>query len=95
MPIGCQDGIIIVHKSFSHQIFFFCQYTLALVAHLLNKLNASSQIHAKVNELPVNSLLLVLFLLEDKHVMVEELLQFFIGEVDTQLFQTVVLQRKR
>ena len=58
---------------------------------LLNQLNASGQIHAKVDERPNNALLLVLLLLQDKHVVVEKLLQFFIGEVDTQLLHAVVL----
>ena len=59
--------------------------------HLLNKLNAGSQVHAEVNELPDDALLLVLLLLQDEHGVVEELLQFLIGEVDTQLFQCVEL----
>ena len=58
---------------------------------LLNQLNAGSQVHAKVNERPNNALFLVLLLLQDEHGMVEELLQFFIGEVDTQLLHAVVL----
>ena len=56
-----------------------------------NQLNAGSQVHAKVNERPNNALFLVLLLLQDKHGVVEELLQFFIGEVDTQLLHAVVL----
>jgi len=59
--------------------------------HLLNKLNAGSQVHAKVNESPDNALLLVLLLLQDEHGVVEELLQFLIGEVDAQLLHAVVL----
>lgn len=62
-----------------------------LKAHLLNKLNAGSQIHTEVNELPDNTLLLVLFLLQDEHVVVKELLQFLIGEVNAQLLHAVVL----
>ncbi len=61
------------------------------MAYLLNKLNTGCQIHSKVYELPVYSLLLVLFLFKHKHVMVEELLQFFIGEVDAQLLQAIEL----
>ena len=59
--------------------------------YLFNQLNAGSQVHAKVNELPDDTLLLVLFLLQDKHMVVEELLQFLIGEVDAQLLHAVVL----
>ena len=60
--------------------------------YLLNELNAGSQVHPKVNELPFNSLPLVLLLLQHEHVVVEELLQFLIGEVDAQLLQAVELQ---
>ena len=63
-----------------------------LTAHLLYKLNAGSQVHTEVNELPDNALFLVLLLLQDKHVVVEELLQFLIGEVDAELLQAVELQ---
>ncbi len=62
--------------------------------YLLNELNAGSQVHTKVNELPFNSLFLVLFLLQYKHVMVEKLLQFFIGKVDAQLLQAVELKKR-
>ena len=59
--------------------------------HLLNQLNAGSQVHAEVNELPFNAFFLVLLLFQDKHVVVEELLQFLIGEVDAELLQAVEL----
>ena len=59
--------------------------------YLLNQLNAGSQVHPKVNECPFNSFLLVLLLLQHEHVVVEELLQFLIGEVDTQLLKAVEL----
>ena len=57
-------------------------YSYNIQLYLLNKLNAGSQVHAKVNELPDDTLLLVLLLLQDEHVVVEELSQFLIGEVD-------------
>ena len=60
--------------------------------YLLNESNASLEIHAEVNELPDDAFLLVLLLLEDEHVMVEELLQTLVGVVDAQLFERVVLQ---
>jgi len=59
--------------------------------YLLNELNAGSQIHPKVNECPFNSFLLVLLLLQHEHVVVEELLQFLIGEVDAQLLKAIEL----
>ena len=64
---------------------------ITLTTDLLNKFNAGSQVHTKVNELPFNSFFLVLLLLQDKHVVVEELLQFLIGEVDAELLQAVEL----
>ena len=59
--------------------------------YLLDQLNTSLEVHTEVNELPINTLSLVLFLLQDKHVVVEELLQFLIGEVNTQLLKSVIL----
>lgn len=41
----------------------------------------------------MNALLLVLFLLQHKHVVVEELLQFLIGEVNAKLFEPIVLRK--
>ena len=60
-------------------------------AYSFNHLNTSQEIHAEINESPVNTLFLVFFLFKNEHVMVEELLQLFVGEVDTQLFETVEL----
>lgn len=59
--------------------------------YLFNKLNTGSQVHTEVDELPLNTFLLVLFLLEDEHVVVEELLESLVGVVDTQLLEAVVL----
>lgn len=50
------------------------------------------QIHAKVNECPFDAFALVLFLLQNEHVMVKELLKFLVGEVNAELFKTVELQ---
>jgi hypothetical protein len=49
------------------------------------------KVHAKINECPLDSLSLVLLLLQHEHMMVEELLKFLVGEVDTQLLETIVL----
>ena len=57
-------------------------YSYNIQLYLFNKINAGSQVHAEVNELPDDTLLLVLLLLQDEHVVVEELSQFLIGEVD-------------
>ncbi len=62
--------------------------------NFFNELYAGGEVHPKVNEHPLDALLLVLFLLQHKHVVVEKLLQFLVGEIDTQLFQAVKLQIK-
>jgi hypothetical protein len=49
------------------------------------------QVHAKINEGPFDSFSLVFLLLQHEHVMVEELLKFLVGEVDTQLLEAVEL----
>lgn len=59
--------------------------------YLLEQIDSLLEIHAKVNERPLNALALVLLLLEDEHMVVEELLQFLVGEVDAQLLEAVEL----
>ena len=59
--------------------------------YLLNQINASLQVHAKINEGPLDSLSLVFLLFQHEHVMVEELLKFLVREVDTQLLEAVEL----
>jgi len=56
-----------------------------------DEVNAGLEIHAEVDELPLNAFLLVLLLLKNEHVMVEELLQTLVGVVDAQLLKRVVL----
>ncbi len=65
---------------------------MILCMYLLNEINAGLQIKAEVNELPFDPLLLVLFLFEHEHVVVEELLELLVGEVDAQLLKGVHLQ---
>ena len=60
--------------------------------YLFNKIDTGLQVHTEVDKLPLDTLLFVFFLFQDKHVVVEELLQSFIGVVDTQLFECVVLE---
>ena len=55
---------------------------MATVCYLLEQLDTGLQIQAEVDEDPVDALLLVLFLLQHKHVVVEELLQLLVGEID-------------
>lgn len=47
------------------------------------------EVKPKIDELPLDVLLPVLFLLQHKHVVVEELLELLIGEVDAQLLEGV------
>merc|ERR1719282_1169545 len=62
-------------------------------AHLfLNQLNGGQQVHAKIDKGPLDTLLLVLFLLLDEHVMVEKLLETLVSVVDEELFQGVELE---
>uniref|UniRef100_A0A2M4DMR2 Uncharacterized protein n=1 Tax=Anopheles darlingi TaxID=43151 RepID=A0A2M4DMR2_ANODA len=59
---------------------------------LLNQINTRQQIHTEIDEGPVDTLPLVLLLLQHEHVVVEELLQLLVGEVNTQLLETVVVE---
>jgi len=62
------------------------------VTYLLNERNTGFEVHSEVDELPDDSFLLVLLLLEDEHVVVEELLETLVSVVDTQLLERVVLR---
>ena len=68
-------------------------YETTAYTNLFNQINGSFQIHPKVNEVPVDSFFLVLFLFKNEHVMVEELLKSFVGEVDAKLIEWVVLKQ--
>ncbi len=59
--------------------------------YLFDQLNTGLQIHTKVNENPINALSLILFLLKHEHVVVEKLLELFVGEIDAKLFKAVEL----
>ena len=59
--------------------------------YLLNEIDTGLQVHTKVNKFPLDAFFLVLFLFQDEHVMVEELLESLIGVVDTQLLKAVEL----
>ena len=64
---------------------------ILILPNLFNEINASLQIHSKVDEFPLNTFLFIFFLFQDEHVMVKELLKPFVGVVDTQLFEAVEL----
>ena len=59
---------------------------------LFNQIERGLQVHAKIFKDPVDALLLVLFLLENEHVMVEELLESLVGIVDAELLKSVELE---
>jgi hypothetical protein len=59
--------------------------------NLFDEVDTSLKIHAEINKFPLNAFFLVLFLLQDEHVMIEELLQALVGVVDAQLFKCVEL----
>merc|ERR1719516_115714 len=62
-------------------------------AHLLlNQLNGDNQIHTEVDESPLDTLALVLFLLLNEHVVVEELLETLVGIIDKKLLQDIELE---
>lgn len=59
--------------------------------YLFDKIDTSEQVHSEIDEGPVDTLFLVLFLFEYEHVVVKELLQLLIGEVNAELLETVEL----
>lgn len=63
--------------------------------HLLDEVNGRLEVETKVNELPLDVFPLVLFLLDDEHCVVEQLLQLFICVVDAQLLKWVHLSRQQ
>lgn len=65
-----------------------------MLQYLFDKVNSRLKIESKVNECPINSLTLVLFLLQDEHGMIEQLLELLIRVVDTQLLERVHLQNQ-
>ncbi|OAD59362.1 hypothetical protein WN48_09193 [Eufriesea mexicana] len=64
---------------------------LKLWEYLLDQFDTSGQVHAEVNKHPIDAFSLVLLLFEYKHMVIEELLQFLVGEVDAELLKAVVL----
>lgn len=56
---------------------------------LLNEFDTWLKIHPEIDEHPVDSLGLVLLLLEDEHMVIEKLLKFFVGKVDAKLLEGI------
>lgn len=63
------------------------------ISNLFNQLNASCQIHTKIDKLPCNTFSGVLFLFQYEHVMVEKLLKLFVSKVNAKLFKSVILKK--
>ena len=61
--------------------------------HLFDEIDGRLKIQAKINKLPLDAFPLVLFLLQDEHSVVEELLQFLIGIIDAHLLEAEVQNR--
>jgi len=59
---------------------------------LLKHDDGSSKVHAEIDHFPVNAFLDILLLLNNKHVMVEELLELLVDKVDGDLLESVVLK---
>lgn len=90
-------GIIALVRTYTHLYMpnAHCpprgRYATSAPLYLLDEFDTSRQIHAEVDEGPLDTLALVLLLLEHEHVMVEELLQLLVGEVDAELLEPVEL----
>jgi hypothetical protein len=52
------------------------------VPYLLDELDASLQVETEIDEHPLDAFSSVLLLFQNEHVVVEELLQFFVDEVN-------------
>ncbi|KAL3493238.1 hypothetical protein BJX62DRAFT_201257 [Aspergillus germanicus] len=57
-----------------------------------DQINCGLQVFAEVDKLPLNLLSCIFFLLQNKHVVIEELLQLFVGVVDAQLLEAICLK---
>ena len=55
--------------------------------YLLNEVNGWLEVEPKVNELPVDTFTFVLFLFNDEHRVVEQLLKLLVRVVDAQLLE--------
>ena len=69
-----------------------CTFYNSFKSYLLDEVNTGLEVKSKVNEGPLDSLHLVLLLLEDEHGVVEQLLKLLVGVVDAKLLKRVQLQ---
>ena len=72
-------------------ITWMCSIPLRCDAHLLNEVNGWLQVQTKVDEFPFNAFALVLFLFNNEHCVVEQLLKLLVRVVDAQLLERVHL----
>ena len=63
----------------------------AMILYLFHHFDTSSQVHTEVHHFPVNTFTNIFLLLEHEHVMIEKLLQLFVGEVDAELLEAIEL----
>ena len=63
----------------------------AIFSYLFYKFNTSLQIESKIDKNPINPFPFVFFLFQNEHMVVEKLLQFFVGEIDAELLEAVEL----
>lgn len=61
------------------------------ILYLLQQIDTHLQVHAKIDERPFDTLSVILFLFQNEHVVVEKLLQLFVGKIDAQLLKTIEL----
>ncbi|KAG8222884.1 hypothetical protein J437_LFUL003529 [Ladona fulva] len=61
--------------------------------YLLNEINAVLEVHSEIYESPRDPLYLVFLLFQHEHVVVEKLLELFVGEIDAELIKAVDLMR--
>jgi hypothetical protein len=59
---------------------------------LFDQVKSSGQIHTEIDGFPVNTFLLVGFLFEDEHVVIEELLELLVSVVDAKLLEGVEVE---
>lgn len=71
-----------------------CSRTTNWGLYLFDELDTGLEVHAEIDEGPLDTLALVLFLFQHEHVVVEKLLQFLIGEVDAKLLKAVELDTR-
>ena len=76
-------------KQQQYSVYIVDRHHIILTTDLLDEVNSRLEVKAKVDKVPINPFLSVFLLLFHKHVVVEELLQTFIGIVDAELLKGI------